>query len=61
MGFLVKDDPIGYANYMVKSFGTGLEDLCFNRLPKAVIKAKAAIPGDEIVSFFYVLWTGPHR
>ena len=51
MDFLASDDPVGYANYMIKSFGAVLENLTLNRLPKAVMRAKAAIPDDEIVGF----------
>ncbi len=61
------DAPVGkkmnpdYASYMTKSFGATLEDLTFNRLPTVILRAKEAIPGDEIVGFLICALYRPPR
>lgn len=37
--------------FMIKTFGSTIRDLSFNRLPTVIQKAKAAIPEDDVVGF----------
>jgi hypothetical protein len=38
---------------MIKTFGSTIRDLSFNRLPTVIQKAKAAIPDEDVVGFCY--------
>lgn len=47
--------------FMVKTFGSTIRDLSFNRLPTVIQKAKAAIPDDDVVGFFLCALYRPPR
>ncbi len=46
---------------MVKTFGSTIRDLTFNRLPTVIRKAKAAIPEDDVVGFLLCALYRPPR
>lgn len=46
---------------MVKTFGSTIRDLTFNRLPTVIQKARVAIPEDDVVGFLLCALYRPPR
>ncbi|MBP1143152.1 hypothetical protein JOE33_000075 [Pseudomonas sp. PvP027] len=47
--------------FMIKTFGSTIRDLSFNRLPTVIRKAKAAIPDEDVVGFLLCALYRPPR
>ncbi|WP_122677843.1 MULTISPECIES: hypothetical protein [Pseudomonas] len=47
--------------FMIKTFGSTIRDLSFNRLPTVIQRAKAAIPEDDVVGFLLCALYRPPR
>ncbi len=50
-----------YSSYMIKTFGSTLNDVTFHRLPKVIQRAKVLLPDQEIVGFFLCALERPPR
>lgn len=50
-----------HSAFMVKTFGSTIRDLTFNRLPTVIQKAKTAIPDEDVVGFLLCALYRPPR